>query len=79
MCVQITTAQPEQEFYSFDFTEPNDWTVENNAFGLTWDIPGGNSNCAIIGDGFCLHQEGANLIQRIIPTTGYHTIRIQIG
>eukprot|EP01083_Nonionella_stella_P123113 370762_1 len=84
----IINAQSEELFYSFGFVQSSDsnWT-ENNGSSFNaavhdyapvfWRT---NIACprASSGDNTCIHLRYDAFITRIIPTTGYHSIRLQI-
>eukprot|EP01084_Bolivina_argentea_P215840 366532_1 len=73
----IGNAQPPEMIYSFNFTNLSDWTTENVGNGISVQTAQ-DCESAIGNSGPCFLLEGAALISRIIPTTGYHTIRIII-
>eukprot|EP01083_Nonionella_stella_P316761 1150257_1 len=78
-------AQPAELFYSFDFVQSSDsnWTENNGSFNatvhtfnpVTWLTA--NADCPLTNDS-CVQLKRDAFISRTIPTTGYHSIRLQI-
>ena len=70
----VSTLSQEQLLYSFDFSGPQDWIVYNGSIAnqwLSW------MDCNAKDFDLCLRIRGNAYISRIIPTIGYHSIRIQ--
>ena len=63
--------------YNFSFENPSDWTIADNAEGIMWESAS-NVDCIKLNGGACLGTQNSE-ISRVVPTSDYHTITIQIG
>ena len=69
--ISITVAQSETLLYSWGFSSLSDWIIEETGKGIDFKT----TYCETE---ICLNLEGQAIVRRIIPTTGYHSIRIRI-
>ena len=73
----LLNAQLEEIIYTFDFNGPSDWIESTGGF-INWVNATNDPHCNALGGPYCLELTVAE-ISRVIPTSNYHTIRIQIG
>ena len=73
--ILITNLESAVLFYSWNFDTQSDWSIINEGRGVEWvtDCFGND-----LEGGPCVHLEGNAVVSHLIPTTGYHSIRIQI-
>ena len=75
----VINGQSEQIIYTFDFNGTSGWTI-NNVLGTANILtPSEDLHCDGLGGSSCLQLTGEIDISRVIPTSNYHTIRVQIG
>ena len=72
--MNTTSGQKLELFYSFDFNSSSDWNLV--LMGNPKFTPSDNCNSKFSSP-YCLTLHGDAYISRIIPTTGYHSIRVQ--
>ena len=72
----MVNIQAETEFYATGFDSnpfSTDWIIDEEGKGVEWT----NTYSGFNG-GYCMELEGDAIVSSTIPTTGYHTIRIEI-
>ena len=83
-CVISINAQPEESIYSFGFNSYESsvidgWVISTKGFDAKKVSFLGNPMCEPIGDGYCVRLDSDAVIPRVVSTTNYHSIRVEIG